>query len=153
MSGVRVIGVGTPYGDDRAGLEIAARLAALPGCGCEVVVTERPGAELIDLLGGADAVIVLDAVRSGLAPGTLHDLPLEDLAGAAGAGSAHGIGVAQALALARALGGGPRGRFIGIEAGPGRPAFAAALSAEVAAAVGTAAFRAQAWVDHYCGWR
>jgi hydrogenase maturation protease len=113
------------------------------------VLTERPGAELLDLLGGAGAVIVLDAVRSGAAPGTVHDLALEELPGVAPAWSSHGLGVADALALARALGQRPRGRFIGIEAGPDRPMPSDTLHPRVVAAVEQAVCRARSWLDHF----
>jgi hydrogenase maturation protease len=149
MSVVRIIGVGTPYGDDRAGLAIAARLMEAPASGSEVVITERPGVELLDLLCGADAVIVLDAVRSGAAPGKIHDLALEELPEADRACSSHGIGVADTLALAEALGCRPRGRFIGIEARPHRrlPTWTDVLSPEVEAALDAAVLRVKEWVE------
>jgi hydrogenase maturation protease len=149
MSRVRIIGVGTPFGDDRAGLEIAARLLAVPPRDCEVVATARPGVELIDLFVGADAVILLDAVRSGAATGTLHDLALDDLPQPGAAGSSHGIGIADTLALARALGRLPRGRLVGIECGRGSATIGAPLSTSVAAALSPAAMRARAWAERY----
>ena len=151
MSRVRIIGVGTRFGDDRAGLEMAARIAAAPPRGCEVVTTERPGAELIELLAGAEAVILLDAVRSGSAAGTVHDLALEDLPQSFRSMSSHGIGITDALALAEALGCRPRGRLIGVEAAPGSVAMDRPLSAAVAAAITTAVERVHAWVDRYVG--
>jgi hydrogenase maturation protease len=150
MSSVRVIGVGTPFGDDRAGLEIAARVAAAAPRGCDVVATERPGSELIELLHGSGATILLDAVRSGAAAGTIHDLPLDDLAPPRPAMSSHGIGIAEALALARVLGYRPRGRFIGVEAGPAETRAADPLGADVAAAIGVAVQRVRGWVELYC---
>jgi len=149
MSRTRIIGIGTPFGDDRAGLELAGRLRAAPPRDSEVLATERPGVELIDLLAGADAVLVLDAVRSGAPPGTIHDLALDDLPQPGVAVSSHGIGIADTLALARALGGLPRGRFVGIEAGRGGPALGAELSVEVALALPAAVLRVHAWVDWY----
>jgi hydrogenase maturation protease len=151
MSPVRIIGVGSRFGDDRAGLEMAARLAAAPPRGCEVVATERPGAELIELFAGAGAVILLDAVRSGSAAGTVHDLALEDLPQPFRSMSSHGIGITDALALAQVLGRRPRGRLIGVEAAPGNGAMDQPLSAAVAAALGRAMKRVHAWVDRYGG--
>jgi hydrogenase maturation protease len=150
VSTVRVIGIGTPCGDDRAGLEVAARVGAAPPRGCEVVATERPGVELIDLLNGGGATIVLDAVRSGAAAGTIHDLPLDDLPAPRLAMSSHGIGIAEALALARALGHRPHGRLIGIEAGAGAMRAGDPLGADVAAAIGAAVQRVHAWIARYC---
>lgn len=151
MSRVRIIGVGTPFGDDRAGLEIAARLLAAPPRDCEVVATARPGVELIDLFVGADAVILLDAVRSGAAPGTIHDLALDDIPQPCMAVSSHGVGIADTLALARALGRLPRGRLVGIECGRGSGIIGAPLSASVTAALSPAAMRAHAWAERYGG--
>jgi hydrogenase maturation protease len=114
---IRIIGIGSPFGDDAAGLVAARDLAAAPPAGCEVVAADRPGAGLIDLLGGAAAVIIIDAVRSGAAPGAIHDLDLRQLGGMGDKlVSTHGIGVAAAIALAARLGHAPaRGRLIGIE--------------------------------------
>ncbi len=149
MSRTRIIGIGTRFGDDRAGLELAAQLRAAPPCDSEVFASERPGVELIDMLAGAEAVIVLDAVRSGAVPGTIHDLALDDLPLPGVAVSSHGIGVADTLALGRALGCLPRGRFIGVEASPGAAVMGAALSEAVALALRAAMRCVHAWADFY----
>jgi hydrogenase maturation protease len=114
---IRIIGIGSPLGDDAAGLVAARRLAAAPPAGCRVIAADRPGAGLIDLLEGAAAVIIIDAVRSDAAPGAIHDLDLRQV-GQLGERmvSSHDIGVAAAIALAARLGRAPaRGRLIGIE--------------------------------------
>lgn len=149
MSRTRVIGIGTPFGDDRTGLELAARLVAAPPADCDIVATERPGVELLDLLAGAEVAILLDAVHSGAAIGSVLDLALADLPGAGVALSSHGISIADAVALAGVLGCLPRGRLIGIEADPSRRRIDAALSAEVAAALPLAVQRVHRWVDQY----
>jgi hydrogenase maturation protease len=136
---VRVIGVGTRRGDDAAGLAVAERLALgeLPQ-GVQVVRCERP-LDLVERLRGADAVVLVDAVRSGAAPGTLHALRPDALARAASC-STHSLGVAEALALARALGRGPqRIEIVGIEAGP-------LQGEELSPAVAPAVERAAAWI-------
>ncbi len=115
---IRVIGVGTPFGDDAAGLAVAERLArgALPE-DVEVMRCERPAAELLDHLTGAPAVVLVDALRGALAPGSVHRVPARELAGGA-ALSSHGLGVAETLALAEALGRAPlRCCVVGIAAG------------------------------------
>jgi hydrogenase maturation protease len=118
---IRIIGIGSPLGDDAAGLVAARRLAAAPPRGCQVIAADRPGAGLIDLLEGAAAVILIDAVRSDAAPGAIHVLNLREI-GALGERlvSSHGIGVASAIELAAKLERAPvRGRLIGIEAATG----------------------------------
>jgi hydrogenase maturation protease len=114
---IRIIGIGSPFGDDAAGLEAARMLAAAPPPRSEVVAADRPGAGLIDLFDGADAVILIDAVRSGAPPGTIHDRDLRELGDLRERlVSSHDIGVAAAIALAASLGRPPvRGRLVGIE--------------------------------------
>jgi hydrogenase maturation protease len=113
----RIIGIGSPLGDDAAGLEVASRIAAAPPQNVDVIASDRPGVGLVDLLEGADDVLIVDAVRSGAPVGTLHEVSLEDVA-AKGIrhASSHAFGVAEALALARELGRlPPRVCVLGIE--------------------------------------
>lgn len=148
---IRVIGIGSPFADDRAGLESAARLAANPPCGVEVVLAERPGVALLELLDAADAVVLIDAVRSGACPGTLHDLDLHAVAAAPlRFMSSHGIGVADAVALGAALGRLPaRGRLIGVEAGLTPPGAGMNLSPAVERALAAVVVRVCAWARYF----
>ena len=115
-----VIGVGNPLrGDDAVGLEVARRVreSAPPG----VVVLERDGepAALLEAWEGARAVILVDAVCSGAEPGTVHrfDVSEGELPVAPGGVSSHGLGVGEAIELARVLGRLPaRAVLFGIEA-------------------------------------
>ena len=115
--------------------------------GCEVVAADRPGAALIDLMDGAGAVILIDAVRSGASPGTIHDLDLGDIDSLGAAlVSSHDFGVAAAVALARKLGRAPaHGRVLGIEASPGAGAGLDAISPPVSAAIEPVIARARDW--------
>jgi hydrogenase maturation protease len=146
---VRVVGVGrTLRGDDGAGPLVARALAAeaLEG----VDVRECPGEfdALLDLWEGVDAVVVVDAVRSGAAPGTRVRVDAVATRVPAPAGpSLHGFGLAEAIEFARALDRLPPVLVVhGVEAGdvtPGAglsPAVAAALPA-LAAAVRDEALR------------
>jgi hydrogenase maturation protease len=108
MSGepTRVIGIGRPcVGDDFAGLAIVRALrdgVPLPA-GVEVHETADPG-RLVELLDGVRHAIVIDALVGGGRPGTLRCLTPEALARYPRAPfSSHGLGVAEAVALARAL--------------------------------------------------
>jgi hydrogenase maturation protease len=104
---VHVIGVGTGHGDDAAGLAVAEALAAHPlPCGVAIHRCARPLPDLLDALEGADAAVIVDAARTGAEPGHVSRIAREDLA-CPGAASSHGIGVAQALRLAEALGRAP----------------------------------------------
>lgn len=65
-----------------------------------VEISQLPGLALIDLISGADAAIIVDAVNSGSPPGTIHIATLNELSAfAEGSSTAHGWGVAETLAL------------------------------------------------------
>jgi hydrogenase maturation protease len=124
MARVRVVGCGNvESGDDAAGL-LAVRqarpgLERIPGVD---VVEAGPGLRLIDLMEGAEAVVVVDAVRS--APGARRPGDIvraeagpEGLPAALSSSlSSHGFGVAEVVGLAGALGRVPRLVFLGVEA-------------------------------------
>ncbi len=123
-----VIGVGNRYGgDDRAGLAAADRLGEAAGAPVALLDNIAGGTDLIDVWADADTVILIDAARSGGAAGTIHRLevraddPARQVVRVLGAGrtlggSTHGLGVAEAVALARTLGRLPRRLVIvGIE--------------------------------------
>jgi len=134
-----VIGLGSPHGDDAVGLAVADRLAGerLPS-GVGVCACTRPGVDLLDLLEGAAAAVLVDGMRGGSTPGSVYEIDPAALA-PGGAVSSHGLGVAEALALGRALGRLPaRLHVVGIEIGPLR---GDGLSAPVAAAVEPACAR------------
>ena len=102
-----VIGVGNLYrGDDAAGLAVSGLVAdaALPG----VRVCEHDGepAGLLDLWAGADRAYVVDMVRSGAEPGTVHwvDVTEHDLPFDGSGHSSHHLSISEAVALARVLG-------------------------------------------------
>jgi hydrogenase maturation protease len=135
-----VIGVGSRHGDDVAGLAVAEALAAraLPD-GVVVHVCERPIPDLLDALEGAEAAVIVDASRTGAAPGSLHRFAHAELA-RTWSTSSHGLGVAQALALATTLGRAPEHiEVLAIEATPRRgPKLSPAVSAALAGAAQTA---------------
>ena len=125
-----VIGLGNSFrGDDAAGLAVARALGDDP----RVLVHEGEPIDLLDRWEGAGEVIVVDAARSGAAPGTIHRL--DGLAEpVAMGGSTHAFGLAETLALAHALGRAPaRLSLIGIEGE--RFGAGAELSPAVASAV------------------
>ena len=103
---VLVIGVGNAYRrDDAAGLVMARRL--WEAARAEVTLWEAggEGTALMDAWEGAEAVILIDAVRSGAPAGTIHrlDARVETLPAAWFRYSTHAFSVAEAIALARAL--------------------------------------------------
>lgn len=141
---VVVAGLGSEYRrDDGAGLLVAARAVEEAGVGRDI----GPMTDPLDLLGvwdGAGLAVVVDAVRSGAAPGTVHVVELTDGAGGgvpadrSATTTTHGIGLASVLRLARAVGNAPdRVVVVGVEGedfgrGTGlSPAVGAALPAAV----------------------
>jgi hydrogenase maturation protease len=87
---------------------------------------DRPGANLIPLLGDAAWVILIDAMQSHETVGHIRHFGADDWPAYRHGLSSHGLGVLDALALARELGSLPtRLDLYGIEisaANPGEPA-------------------------------
>lgn len=145
---IRVIGLGNEMArDDGAGLRAARLLEGEEDV--EVVLAGRPGAGLLELLDPARPTLLLDVVRAGASPGAVVELPLLELGGATLGGeplSSHGLGVAEALKLAEALGRElPRGVFLGI--GGARFDPGDALSLEVEARLGDLVTAARAAIE------
>jgi hydrogenase maturation protease len=108
------VGVGSPFGDDRVGWDVVEALQrqdwwrALAGRRLSACLCDRPGAALAGLLRGVGWAIIVDAAHAtDLPPGTLRWLRPDQLSPQR-APSSHGFGVAEALALAHALGELPR---------------------------------------------
>jgi len=107
MAAIRIIGIGNLFrGDDAVGLLAARRLHERVDSSVEVLEAEGDGLALLDLMEGADQVIVIDAVKSEGHPGTTVrlDLSKESHWGTLVPCSTHAIGVAEAIDLARTLG-------------------------------------------------
>jgi hydrogenase maturation protease len=145
---IRIIGIGSPFGDDACGLMAARHLARDAPVGAEVVIADRPSAGLIELMDGVEACLVIDAVRSGALPGTVHDLDLRDLPRSfARAVSSHDLGVAEAVQLAAALGRLPAHcRLLGIEIGARVRAASERPAPAVRRAIGEVVRRARKWI-------
>jgi hydrogenase maturation protease len=120
-STIRIIGLGNAMrGDDAIGLLAARRLRQTIGDYVEVIEAEMVGVDLIELMKEARAVILIDAVRSGQSPGTIHRLDGSacSIAPQMFPHSSHAIGISEALELARAMSIlPPRVIVYGIEAG------------------------------------
>ena len=125
MPRLTIIGIGSPFADDRAGWNVVETLVAskqVAAYGEHVVVTvcRSPVSELPSLLMNTDIAIVVDAVRYCGASGTTYrltdmDSPLPTMKDL----SSHGVDLRTMYALADALGHRPGIMiFYGIEAGP-----------------------------------
>ena len=103
---ILIIGLGNDYrGDDAVGRALARRLQAVAGGNVRVMEESGEGASLIEAWAGADFVILIDAVHSGGAPGTIQrfDAAVQPLPGSFFHHSTHAFSVAEAVELARAL--------------------------------------------------
>jgi hydrogenase maturation protease len=147
---IRILCVGSPFGDDAVGMRAAELLRRLVDVArAEVSYLDRPGAGLIESVRDARAVILVDGVRSGAPVGTLHRIEGAPIyRQLARHTSTHGFGLADSLALADRLGYRPQVLVLhGVEIEPGRndlnpavqaalPGLVAAVQAEVAALAG-----------------
>ncbi|MCX6826868.1 MAG: hydrogenase maturation protease [candidate division Zixibacteria bacterium] len=102
-----LIGIGNEFrGDDRVGLEIVRSLKKQAPVFLEVREASGEGATLMEMWKDADAVILVDAVRSGQPPGTIFRLDpnARPIPTKFFSYSTHTFGVAEAVEMARALG-------------------------------------------------
>ena len=125
MNRVRILGIGSPSGDDQAGwLTVDALAACGVHAGHELVIEklDRPGAGLVSRL-DADWVILVDAMQGGGPPGRIRCFEQDAWPDYAHGLSSHGFGVLDALLLAQALASLPRRlQLYGIEIGSANPA-------------------------------
>ncbi len=115
---IRVIGLGSPFGDDQAGWQVVERLRGYLPTDVDLVKLDRPGSALIRWMQGVEHLILVDAVVSGAVPGSLIRLTPETVATAQAHFSTHDLDLAQTLRLAAALGSLPAEvELFGIEIG------------------------------------
>jgi hydrogenase maturation protease len=111
---VIVIGLGSPWGDDRVGWCLADALAErLSPHQAQVLKLDRPGPALLAHIAGQQYVILVDAAVTNTGMnnriGAVQHLSLDELAiksvatRSAGISSSHGFGLADTLALGRSL--------------------------------------------------
>ncbi len=136
-----VVGIGNPdRGDDGAGRLVAQRLSGVLPPGVAVIEHDGEAASLLDRLDGVQAAFLIDACVSGQPSGTVRrvDVDAEALPDLQFGLSTHGFGLAEAIALGKALGSlPPRCVIFAIEAASFETG--AALSPAVADAVETVA--------------
>lgn len=106
-----IIGIGSPFGDDNAGwntvdqLEEEAWVRTRQEAGTLTIEKlDRPGMNLLEYMRGYDHVILVDAVVSSKhSSGMILKLQPEDLAQLEAPLSSHGLGIAEALEMGKAL--------------------------------------------------
>lgn len=100
----RVIGIGSPHGDDQAAWRLIERLRNREGLNASTVSLSDPSC-LLDFLDHCDRLIIVDACAGGGSPGTITRLEWPDARiEARHSHSTHGMGVVFTLQLAEKLG-------------------------------------------------
>lgn len=103
-----LIGVGNPVvTDDAVGITVARLVADALGEACpDIDVSELcvGGLALMEAMVGYDRAVIVDAMVTGAAPGTLHRLGLDDLCETRHACCAHDTTLTTAMECGRALG-------------------------------------------------
>lgn len=144
-----IIGIGNPARrDDGIGSLVVEACRAVPWPDCDVVELDGEATRLLDAWQDRDLAIVVDAICTGDAAGTVHDLSIDQLDRVHTppmATSSHFAGLAEALALGRRLGRLPASlRVLGIE--PADVSYGFGLSSAVAASIDQLIDRVQAAV-------
>lgn len=107
---IKIIGIGSPFGDDQLGWKIIERLNQNPILlnlipqKVHLESSDRPGMRLLELMEGADSVLLIDAVVTHQNPiGTSYRLQNKEIENFVPVWSSHAIGVAEVLKIGRAL--------------------------------------------------
>ncbi len=148
-----MIGVGNPLaGDDGVGIAVIGQLdkEGVPP-GVEVIDGGTGGLTLLTLMAGARAVLLVDALAMGRAPGTVAGFGYEEgVFRADGAGlSLHQAGLGEVLALAAELGELPELFIVGVQ--PECLELGHGFSPPVAAALPQAVAAVRKWLAQFAG--
>ncbi|HFK8634599.1 TPA: hydrogenase maturation protease [Legionella pneumophila] len=109
MSLIKILGIGSPFGDDQVGCLAAdclkAELSKEQYISKSVCIEshDRPGLRLIELMNSAKVAFLIDAVKSGCAIGTIHRLKNNEIFAFQNRLSTHEMGVAEALQIGQSL--------------------------------------------------
>ena len=100
---IRVIGLGAPFGDDRAGWRVIDALRDQAPAAVDLVALDRPGATLINGFDGVSALYIVDAVNDGGPAGRVLTLTADDILAIPAHISSHQLNLPSTLRLARSL--------------------------------------------------
>jgi len=109
MTELRVLGIGSPFAEDRVGWEVIkllqkdSVLTNYPKEKLLISYHDRPGLRLIELMEKAKTVFLIDAVRSETTEGRLHCFKNKDLLNMKETCSSHSFDIAHAIEIAKAL--------------------------------------------------
>ena len=124
MKPISIIGIGSPFGADQLGwdaVHLLKKYFSQQTIDLKLITLttlDRPGVGLLDSMGDADNVILIDAVKGGGKPGSIVRLQGDQIESVQSLNSTHGFGVAEALSLAHVLNKLPENLvLIGLEVG------------------------------------
>ncbi|MBU0456371.1 MAG: hydrogenase maturation protease [Pseudomonadota bacterium] len=104
---IKIICIGSPFGTDRIGWEIADLLEAEitfdKDLQIRIIKEDRPGVGLLRHFEGTDTVFLIDAVLADKPVGTIVRLTPDQIENIKSVFSTHGIGLAEAIELGKAL--------------------------------------------------
>jgi hydrogenase maturation protease len=109
MKLIKVLGIGSPFGDDQVGWKVvdALKQQLSMHTNIDLLVSienhDRPGVRLIELMSGAHTVFIIDAIKSNSEIGTIHRFKNHDIFELENRLSTHNMGVSEALQLGSAL--------------------------------------------------
>jgi len=137
---IRIVGLGSPFGDDRVGWRVIELLQGRLPQEIDLVALDRPGASLINWMQEIDHLILVDAVSSAAPPGTLIKVDPAQLDTSGGRLTSHDLALSTSLRLAASLGCLPaRADIYGVEIGghteEGLSAVAEAAAVELASVI------------------
>lgn len=101
---IRVIGIGSPFGDDRAAWEVIAGLESHRRHGLDLLTLNQPGASLINWFEGVERLILVDTLLAEGSTAPFLRIEQDDLLPGHAALSSHGQQLRETLDLAAALG-------------------------------------------------
>lgn len=110
MIRISILGIGSPFGDDQIGWRVidaineSSMLNRYPPGMVQTCRCDRPVTTMLQKLMESEVVIMIDAMKTGLPPGTICQLDLSDLQLNPHRISSHEMGMAECLALGRTLG-------------------------------------------------
>jgi hydrogenase maturation protease len=104
MTGV-VVGIGNEYRqDDGVGLVVTERIQRRDLPNVRVITTDGEPSRMIEAWSDTAVAVVVDAVKlTDPHPGRVHRMLVDDLPGHVSSASSHGLGVPEAVELARVL--------------------------------------------------
>ena len=115
---IRIIGLGSPFGDDQVGWRVIESLKGRLPRTIDLIALDRPGAGLIRWMQKVDHLVLIDALTSGAAPGSVIRLDAADLPTDRSRLTSHDLALSDTLRLAERLGCLPaRIEIFGIELG------------------------------------